>query len=872
MEMDIQNMRIIRHMFPIGCFPFKASYYRTFTSLFLYFISLLMLSFGGAPSIAAMATFPMSPVIRHHVDQALPPLVKQGEPVKDNQVWYNEHVNQGSYSSRFNTQGDVLALTSKGNPIELWNISERKLTAIFSGSREGQSAFVDISPNGNLIAFAMSGRVELRDLRTRNLLFSVPVMDGALSTLSKNGRYLASAIDNKRIDLWDTSIKQRIHSFTENQHTISALAFSYDGRYLVSANRHGLIKVWDVMEKRFMYDLNDDQNQAAITSLVFSRDSKRFVTVDSSGKTQVWGIERAELLHTLTPSIGNKDDFTTAVAFSPNGQRILRVVNSVQNKVQKVQADMFDALQGKHLFSLEPLSTPVSSLAFLPDNRSIAFSFTNKVVKLFDSASQHFVDTFGGQLLKAQQAAVSPDGSVIVAGTVDGVLQLWDAKKKILKYSLTGHNESIEQVAFSPDARFILAGDHHGNITLWNRKSNKVMWSIDAHKKGHTLFAMSPDNTALLTSSTESSIMTLWDMQSHRPIYKFRGHHAGITGICYTPDGARIVSSSNDGSVKVWDAATRRVIHTFVSDSRNKKFTALDISSDGKYLAAGVNASGREVHGIEIWALDTFEQHYSLNDHFKKVTAIKFSSDSKQLVSGSEDGSIKIWNLETGELSASLHKKEVIGKEPVPVTSVAFSKNGREIISVDGEGGVNSWNIRKRRLDYTMIGGPRGTWISENHVKKRFWRGDDGSLIAKKNKGITPRSISPSGLAAKDMLVITTSREELEVPEAGGMVRITIKNRGRNPSFWLQVRQRDKKNTPVTLLPNKLTRLAAGQTGVMDVQFITHDLDFIKKTNRVKLHLELVTKAGSKFPLDVAIKLVKKQHLDLEQEGRNKQK
>jgi WD40 repeat protein len=307
-----------------------------------------------------------------------------------------------------------------------------------------------------------------------------------------------------------------------------------------------------------------------------------------------------------------------------------------------------------------------------------------------------------------------------------------------------------------------------------------------------------------------------------------------------------------------------------LSGSRNKKFTSLDISSDGKYLAAGVNASGKEVHGIEIWSLDTLEQHYSLNDHFKKVTTVKFSLDGRQLVSGSEDGSIKIWNLKTGELSASLHKKEVLGKEPAPVYSVAFSKNGRDIISVDGEGGVNSWNIRHKRLDHTMVGGPRGTWISENHVKKRFWRGDDGSLIAKGKQGGAPRSVSPSGLAAKDMLVITTSRKELEVPEDGGKVRITVKNRGRNPSFWLQVRQRNKKNTPVTLLPNKLTRLAAGQTGVMDVQFITHDLDFIKKTNRVKLHLELVTKAGSRFPLDIAVKLVKKKHLD--QEGRNKQK
>lgn len=877
-------MRTIQHPFWVIPSPLKTLCYFPSSFLLLFrIISLLLLFFWVSFALSAHATdaTEISLPPPYYIEHALPALVKKGEPIKGGQTWYNEHV-RGVYSSSFSAQGDLLAITSVGKPIELWNIGERKLATTFIGSTENKSAFVDLSADGNLIAFSMDGRVELRNIKQRSLLFSIPIIDSGLSTLSKNGRYLASAIDGKRIDLWDTKQQQRIHSFIGNQHAVTALKFSDDGRYLVSANKKGLIKVWDIGEKTFMYEL--DSHQMPVTSLRFSSDSKQFVTVDTAGKTLVWDIERAAQLQELPYSLptpllvnGKRDTkqlkaktLTTAVAISPNNRLVMRALNGAKDDVV---VDMFDILSGKRLFSLTtPL--PVNNLAFLADNRLVAFSFANKVVKLFDSNGQRFIDTFGGQLLKAQQATVSPNGEVIAVGTMDGVIQLWDAQKKSLLYSLKGHQANIKRIAFSADAQFIVAGDDNGYVMLWDHSQRRMIGAFQAHKKGNTVFALSPDKQFLVTATTVSSVMTLWNVASQSPVYTFRGHHSGINGIHYTADGKTIVSASDDGSVKLWDVATRKVLHSFTSDSRNKKFTALALSRDGKYLAAGMNASGSDSHGIEVWSLEDLKHRYSFNQHTKKVTAVQFSPDGERLVSAAEDGTIKLWHLQQDVLVKSLQKQAAVGKVPSAIHSIAFANKGNEVVSVDGAGGVDGWNLEQGRLDYTMIGGPRGTWISENHVKKRFWRGDDGSLVAKIGQDASPKSVAPSGMAAKDTLVITASRKELEVPAEGGKVRITVKNRGRNPSFWIQVRQRNEKSTPVTLLPNKLTKLAAGQTQVMDVQFITHDLDFIKTRNRLKLKLELVTKAGSTFPINIAVKLVKHKSapIDIDEQdlGRNK--
>ena len=60
------------------------------------------------------------------------------------------------------------------------------------------------------------------------------------------------------------------------------------------------------------------------------------------------------------------------------------------------------------------------------------------------------------------------------------------------------------------------------------------------------------------------------------------------------------------------------------------------------------------------------------------------------------------------------------------IKSVDFSKDGKDILTVAQDGATQLWNLKQNRKTYRLLGGPRGTWVSEDLVKKRFVRGDDG--------------------------------------------------------------------------------------------------------------------------------------------------
>lgn len=142
------------------------------------------------------------------ISPALPALSVEGEAKPSGQTWYRAYSEPNSYISKFTDDGSLLALTSRNNPVELWDTRERKPIATFSGGGSGQvEAFVDVSPNGEHIAIGVDGRIEVRELRTSQMLFSVPAVSGGVASFSPDGTLFASAIDGKRLDIWNYSRK-----------------------------------------------------------------------------------------------------------------------------------------------------------------------------------------------------------------------------------------------------------------------------------------------------------------------------------------------------------------------------------------------------------------------------------------------------------------------------------------------------------------------------------------------------------------------------------------------------------------------------------------------------------------------------------------
>ena len=129
--------------------------------------------------------------------------------------------------------------------------------------------------------------------------------------------------------------------------------------------------------------------------------------------------------------------------------------------------------------------------------------------------------------------------------------------------------------------------------------------------------------------------------------------------------------------------------------------------------------------GIWIYDANTFTEIALLTGHTERVNAVAFSPDSKMLISGSHDKTVRLWNVETGEL---LHTLE---DHTDYVLAVAFSPDGNKFASSDGDFTIRLWDTHRKQMLHAMI--PFDGFVHRSN--EAFWVYDiafsiDGKTLA----------------------------------------------------------------------------------------------------------------------------------------------
>lgn len=138
-------------------------------------------------------------------------------------------------------------------------------------------------------------------------------------------------------------------------------------------------------------------------------------------------------------------------------------------------------------------------------------------------------------------------------------------------------------------------------------------------------------------------------------------------------------TNKNNAFTKVW------LVKTISAHSQPVWSTAL--SANGQILA-----SGSQDNTIKVWALNSGQILYTLLGHQDTVRSLAISADGRILASGSGDSTIKLWNLQTGKLFGTL------SGHSSPVWSVAIARDGQTLVSACEDGTINIWNIRTGAL------------------------------------------------------------------------------------------------------------------------------------------------------------------------------
>jgi WD40 repeat protein len=366
-----------------------------------------------------------------------------------------------------------------------------------------------------------------------------------------------------------------------------------------------------------------------------------------------------------------------------------------------------------------------------------------------------------------ETAAYSPTGDLVVSGGFDGTVRLWNTGtgEQILPPP-TGHDQRVTGVAFSPDGRQIASVGQEGQLRVWDVTTHqeimKPVTDPDG-KPGSTVLwtvAYSPDGKLIATG--DSGGIRLWDARTLQPGRRLTSDHLpsdqrAVYSVAFSPnpDVHILASGGRDGTVRLWDPTTTTGAPLAELTGHADSVLSVAFRSDGRRLAsAGADTS------VFIWnEIDTPNRNghqlvYKSRDvihagHSAAVNTVAFSNTGNTLISGSVDGTIRWWDLES-EWSMPLPAT----RRGDNVQVVAFRPGTFGVLSCRTRGGIQLWDNLGQAIDISYHTGrvtdaafsPDGKYVASSSADKTvtIWDIDHGQQAQPELQPVDP----PTGFGA----------------------------------------------------------------------------------------------------------------------------
>jgi WD40 repeat protein len=247
------------------------------------------------------------------------------------------------------------------------------------------------------------------------------------------------------------------------------------------------------------------------------------------------------------------------------------------------------------------------------------------------------------------------------------------------------HLDDVNSIAFSPDEKFFVSGSSDETICTCDSETGNL---ISGPFRGTDWVASSffdPDGRRVWASHLDGQVIG-WDVETGDENVRFQaGGYFDVIGCRCFNSGRNVVSVSQEqGTVTLWNADTGERLRILVRTPTSGR-SKVSFSPDGCYMAWAGNLNT----AVRIWKLvEGGEIRGSSHSqpqlgHTQPISALSFSVDGHFVVSGSLDGTILVWDAETGD---------VVGDPLAPskgkVRAVAYSHQNRVLVSASGMSGT----------------------------------------------------------------------------------------------------------------------------------------------------------------------------------------
>jgi WD40 repeat protein/transcriptional regulator with XRE-family HTH domain len=441
------------------------------------------------------------------------------------------------------------------------------------------------------------------------------------------------------------------------------------------------------------------------------------------GEVCVWR-EEGKLLHRAWQAHTNT---VKSLAFSPDERTL--ATSSWDGAIK-----LWDLERGSLLWTGWQTSS-IQRLAFAPDGRTLASGGDDAVIRLWDAHSGTQLQTLTGHSGPVHALAWSPNGRLLASAGFDQQIRLWErplAQPETSMQVLVGHTNMVLGLAFAPDGRILASASWDRTVKLWDVESQRLRETLTGHIDKVLAVVWSPDGHLVASCGLDRTIW-LWDVELSSYRTTLHGHTAGVYAIAFTPDNRSLLSGSEDGTVRVWDAERGQCVQIM----QGYAVSIYDVawSADGTQLAS----AGTDLL-VTIWDVPASTPPRVLRGHNWNVYGVTWSPDGQRLASSGWDNAIRVWDANAGESQETLRDPDYVD---TLFYGLEWSPDGKFLATGSYQRGVQVWEMTTSTRLWVGRGQPakirRVAWSPDGTQLAScgddgsicLWKASDGTLLAK---------------------------------------------------------------------------------------------------------------------------------------------
>lgn len=599
------------------------------------------------------------------------------------------------YSAAFTKDQQRVVSGGADQTARIWNIADGRELAKYVG-HQGPVLSVSVSPSGRLLATgAQDGSIRIWDIPQLNPIatYSAHQSEPRKIILSSDGTTLFSAAEDKQCIGWQTNDGKVAFQVASPDVGFTSLALRPDQFEIAVANANGSIGLYRSLDGKLLKRING--HNSPIQALFYSSNNSSPISIDENGIIRTWQVPPVEdkvLRETGGPlpiSATTEDRQWTISAQQPGKKPNLLITNGVD---------------GSPVGQFYELDAAVNGLSIAADKSRAITVGADKILRIWDITGNGFPQILELPITDERAITIFRTGNQQIFIGENNKLRLVNLADQKEVRSYEGADARIAQLFVTNDQ--IVSALENGKVLAWNIESGNQTAKTERPSQ-LTAAALSRDGTKLAIFTADKGGV-VWDLPQNKIICEIQQLPAPGTKVQFDNEGNRIVFGYAD-SIAVQKLTEKAVLQSweipgdapvdlsFASEpqyvlvaTKNGQIRRFGISAlqagriDG-FLADAVQANGNnwlvvrsETH-VRIYDLQTYSivREFAATEEGAKLTSLAVRSDSGQLATGRDDGTVELWNPNSGESLGKI-------KFPTKVSSLAFSYDNQLLAAALG--------------------------------------------------------------------------------------------------------------------------------------------------------------------------------------------